>query len=125
MALSEEEKRLLDALERDFYAREADVVAAPVKRLSRRNIVLGIVLCALGVGLLITGVALQLMLLGVLGFAVMVGAFVFASTPVQQGADQAAAGGDTPEDRRRDSNPKESFSERLERRWQERQDGTR
>ncbi|MBB4071306.1 DUF3040 domain-containing protein [Canibacter oris] len=125
MALSDEERRLLAEMERNFYASEADLVntSAPVRRLSKRNIVLGVVACVLGVALLLAGVVTQFAVLGVVGFVVMVAALVYATTPVIQEAAAAVSGG-TPHPAGT-ARAKQTLTEKLEQRWQERQDGTR
>lgn len=129
MALSEHEQRLLDEMERVFYQSEADVMQTPRasrRRVNYRSLVLGIIVVLVGVGVLIGGVAAQQLWLGLIGFAVMLGGvmlmFARGSEPSLEselsgeskrsggGAQQRVAG--------------ESFSERMERRWDERMGGS-
>ncbi|UOQ58344.1 DUF3040 domain-containing protein [Leucobacter allii] len=126
MALSEHEQRLLDEMERGFYQSEADVMrTAPGarRRVNYRSLVLGVLVVIVGVGVLIAGVAAQQLWLGLIGFAAMLGGVMLmlakGSDPVVD--DAPAAGGS--DDRKPSS--RESFSERMERRWDERMEGER
>ncbi|WP_425677408.1 DUF3040 domain-containing protein, partial [Escherichia coli] len=68
---------------------DADVVTAPSRTLSYRNIVLGSILVLAGLGALIAGVSIGFntgflgIAVGVVGFLVMVGGVVFAVTPTR------------------------------------------
>lgn len=125
MGLSEREQELLDEMERRLYQSEADVMHTPEpssRRLNLRSLVLGIVVILLGVGVLIVGVAVQQLWLGLIGFAVMLGGTVLAFTRTDEAAGaadepgRAAAGGGA---------QRESLSERMGRRWDQRMDGER
>ncbi|GAB2838934.1 DUF3040 domain-containing protein [Microbacterium insulae] len=85
MPLSEQEQRLLDEMERHLMRNDADVVSAPRdgRSLSYRNIVYGTILVLLGLGGLIVGVSLPLIVVGVIGFVVMLGGVVLAVTPTR------------------------------------------
>ena len=71
MPLSEQEQRLLEEMERNLYRNDADFVHAVGgvrgRRPNYRAIVLGVLLAVAGVGALIAGVALQLLIVGILG----------------------------------------------------------
>jgi hypothetical protein len=123
MPLSEQEQRLLDEMERNLYRNDADFVAAVSGRgrPNYRSIVLGVLLALLGIGGLIAGVALQLLVVGIIGFAVMFAGVLLAITPSRRGAS-AGASGPTPRAasaRRSDT----GFMDRLNERWDRRQDG--
>ena len=62
---------------------DADVVSAPTdgRTLSYRNIVYGTILVLVGLGALIVGVSTQLIVVGVIGFVVMLGGVILAVTP--------------------------------------------
>ncbi|AZC13752.1 DUF3040 domain-containing protein [Microbacterium sp. ABRD28] len=119
MPLSEQEQRLLDEMERHLMRNDADVVSAREGRaLSYRNIVYGTILVLLGLGGLIAGVALKLIVVGVIAFVVMLGGVILAVTPargapktaprpVKTTPGRAAAGG--------------SFMDRMNDRWDRRQ----
>lgn len=123
MALSEHEQRLLDEMERGFYRSEADVLQTASVRRARtnyRSLVLGILVCIVGIGVLIGGVAAQQLWLGLIGFAAMLGGvlLMFARGPEDEAASENDASPKKSEDR-------QSFSERMERRWDERMEGER
>ena len=81
MPLSDSERHQLDELERSLYRSEADEVAPSHGRRSRRRILLGILLAALGMALLVVSIPLKSVLLGVLSFLVMVLGLVLITTP--------------------------------------------
>lgn len=120
MPLSEQEQRLLDEMERHLMRNDADVVSAPRggRSLSYRNIVYGTILVLLGLGGLIVGVSLQMIVVGVIGFVVMLGGVILAVTPsrstgpvrVETAAPTAARQG-------------ASFMDRMNDRWDKRQEG--
>ena len=126
MALSEHEQRLLDEMERGFYQSEADVMqtgSVSRSRVNYRSLVLGIIVVLVGIGVLIGGVAAQLLWLGLIGFAVMIGGVTLM---LSRGSDTVTVedvlnGGNSS----RSGSTRESFSERAERRWDERMEGER
>ncbi|MHA3684551.1 DUF3040 domain-containing protein [Leucobacter sp. HY1910] len=129
MALSEHEQRLLDEMERGLYQSEADVmqtVSGSRRRVNYRSLVLGIILALVGIGVLVGGVAAQQLWLGLIGFAAMLGGVLLMFTPgkadVPEPGENASghSGG-----QRKERTPRESFSDRMERRWDERMEGDR
>ena len=126
MPLSEQEQRLLDEMERHLMRNDADVVTAPRdgRSLSYRNIVYGTVLVLLGLGGLIVGVATDLevvsIIVGVIGFLVMLGGVILAVTPTR-GAPRP------PVDSQPAAQPRAgtSFMDRMNERWDRRQGGDR
>jgi hypothetical protein len=124
MPLSEQEQRLLDEMERHLLHNDADVVSAPRdgRTISYRNIVYGTILVLVGLGGLVVGVATQLIVVGVLGFVLMLGGVVFAVTPTRAAspAHTAAAPSDRPTSTSKSSS---SFMDRMNDRWDRRQDG--
>ena len=122
MALSEHEQRLLDEMERRLYQSESDVLPASSgvpRRFNYRSLVLGTLLALAGVGALIGGAAAQQPWLGMIGFVGMLAGVlvmfsrreeVDSSNVRSEGTHQAAAA-------------KQSLSERMERRWDERMGG--
>jgi hypothetical protein len=122
MPLSEQEQRLLDEMERQLLHSDADVVGAPGsgRGLSYRRIVYGTVLVLLGLGGLIAGVALPMIVVGVIGFVVMLGGVVLAVTP--NGRKEPATSDEKPaKDSTRKSSP--NFMDRMNERWDRRHDG--
>ena len=122
MPLSEQEQRLLDEMERHLMRNDADVVTAPRdgRSLSYRNIVYGTVLVLLGLGGLIVGVATELevvsIIVGVVGFLVMLGGVILAVTPTR-GPARATPEAPKPAPTRAST----SFMDRMNDRWDRRQ----
>ena len=128
MGLSEHEQQLLDEMERRLYQSEADVVQTAQgahTQFNLRSLVLGIVLGLVGIGVLVGGVAAQQLWLGVIGFAVMLSGALLAFSkrePVapESGSTVTSGGPVSPASAQR-----ESFSDRMQRRWDERMEGER
>lgn len=81
MPLSEHEQRLLDEMERNLYRHDADFVASVSGarlRPSYRSIVLGSIAALAGVALIVVGLATHLVVLGILGFVVLLAGVVLA-----------------------------------------------
>ena len=72
MALSDEERRVLDEMERHLMGSTADVVSTTPRRADLTLVTLGVLVVVVGIGVLLTGVVVQLPLVGVVGFGVMV-----------------------------------------------------
>lgn len=120
MPLSEQEQRLLDEMERHLMRNDADVVSAPRdgRSLSYRNIVYGTILVLLGLGGLIVGVSQQLIVVGVIGFVVMLGGVLLAVTP-GRGPGRVRVDPDRPAKATASSST--SFMDRMNDRWDKRQ----
>ena len=125
MPLSEQEQRLLEEMERNLYKNDADFVATVGGvgrgRPNYRSIVLGILLAVAGVGGLIAGVALQLLIVGVLGFALMFAGVLIAITPSKKSGPAPMPSEASASPRARSTGG--SFMDRLNERWDRRQDG--
>lgn len=124
MPLSEQEQRLLDEMERNLYRNDADFVAAVSGRgrPNYRSIVLGVLLALAGIGGLIAGVALQFLIVGIIGFAVMFAGVLLAITPAKRARAASGPTAHAP----RSTAPRRSnagFMDRLNERWDRRQDG--
>ncbi|MDO8338173.1 MAG: DUF3040 domain-containing protein [Microcella sp.] len=124
MPLSEQEQRLLEEMERSLYQNDADFVATVSGRRGRPNytqIVLGSLLAIAGVATLVAGVIVQLPIVGVIGFALMLGGVLLVLTP-----GKAAAGEERPGSAPRPAAPqrqRSSFMDTINERWERRQDG--
>lgn len=125
MPLSEQEQRLLDEMERHLMSNDTDVVSAPSRALSYRNIVLGSILVLAGLGALVVGVSIGFntgfvgIAVGVLGFLLMVGGVVFAVTPTRGSAPVAPSSAKARAPRAAGS----SFMDRMNDRWDRRREG--
>jgi threonine/homoserine/homoserine lactone efflux protein len=124
MPLSEQEQRLLDEMERSLYQNDADFVATVGARRGKPNytvLVIGILLALLGVGVLITGVAIQQPLVGVLGFILMFAGVLTIVSPPRRAlrAENAAKARTSSKQKARGG----SFMDNLNDRWDRRTDG--
>jgi hypothetical protein len=127
MPLSEQEQRLLEEMERSLYHNDADFVAtvgASRLRPNYRSIALGVLMAVAGIAALIAGVAIQQLWLGILGFVVMFGGVLVAITPSKAVRRSAAASaGRMPRKNGPSSAPSgQGFMDRLNDRWDRRQD---
>jgi DUF3040 family protein len=122
--LSENEQRLLEQMERALYAEDpkwASAMRGAVRRSSSaRRLILGVGGIVLGLVLLLVGVAQQAVIVGIIGFVVMLAAFAYTvSSRRRPGGPTGVvnrAGGVRPVPTRRRS----SFMHRLEERWERR-----
>lgn len=124
MPLSEHEQRLLEQIERALYAEDpkfaSTVRGGRLRRPTRRRRVQGIVLFALGLVMLVLGVALRMLYLGgfpvlsVVGFLVMLGGAVLAVTAVGAGSRAAAVSEAEPDKNRFTGRMEERFRRRFE-----------
>ncbi|MEE2814938.1 DUF3040 domain-containing protein [Microbacterium sp. nov. GSS16] len=126
MPLSEQEQRMLDEMERHLLQHDADVVTAPSgdRALSYRNLVYGALLLLAGIGGLIAAVAagdrlgaVGSIILGVVAFLAMLGGAILAFTPVRRTAAPHA-----PSSPRGAKTRDSSFMDRMNDRWDRRQD---
>jgi hypothetical protein len=117
MGLSEREQKLLEELERGLmegdssFAAKAQRVGNPAGR-----VIAGALLAIIGLGVLVTGVFIQFAAIGVVGFLVMLGGLVLATSNLQlpempTGLTKPGSG---------QSGPGRSF---FEDRWDKRQGG--
>ena len=123
MPLSEEEARLLHQLEQSLAAEDPDFAStlrgSKFLAHNRRVAILAVLGFLAGIALLFGGAVSAMTWIGVLGFVVMLGvAYVFVNA-WRRGIGQA-------EERPEESAPQKpsgTFVDRLEERWQRRQDG--
>lgn len=123
MPLSEHEQRLLEEMERNLYQNDADFVAKVGGRRSKpsyRSIVLGILIGVLGVACLLVGVFSQVAIIGILGFVIMLAGVLLAIAPSRSTAPPAAGRSGSAQ-RARAAQP--GFMDKLNERWDKRQDG--
>ena len=130
MPLSEHEQRALEQIERALYAEDPKFAhswraKADVRSVRRARIVRGVAAVVIGLGLLLGGVVVQGdnavlgIVLGVVGFLLMLGgAWLALSTRQRPTAAAAGSGGPSS----RPGGPKSSIRERLSDRFQQRRD---
>lgn len=123
MPLSEQEQRLLEEMERNLYRNDADFVSAVSGTRGKPNytlVTVGALLAVVGIGVLVTGVIVSIPLVGVLGFAVMFGGVLLALTPGKGSSAAPSAASAAP----RAARPhRTSFMDRVNERWERRQEG--
>lgn len=122
MPLSEHEQRLLDEMERNLYGRDADVVSARGAGLrpNYQSLTLGSVLAVVGVGVMVTAVMMQIIVLGVVGFVITFTGALIAS---RRAASPNAASASSQKSARSASSGRSTFMDRMQQKWDERQDG--
>jgi hypothetical protein len=126
--LSEHEQRLLEQIEQALYAEDPKFASIyqgnDIRSHYRRRVVRAVIGLIIGLGLLLAGVVIPLIALGVAGFVVMLAAVSFGVASWQRMTGHRTS---TPRERataRRstDHAPRRSMLQRLEDRWQRRQD---
>lgn len=131
MPLSDHEQRLLEQMERALYAEDPKFADALRKsrsaNLDRKGMALGIGGILAGLAVLVAGVATQLVILGVVGFVVMLGGAFLLYRAVTRSESSEESGGGKPKTSgaRLSRPPKQSgggFMGRLEERWQQRKE---
>jgi hypothetical protein len=126
--LSEHEQRLLEQIEQALYAEDPKFARIyqgnDVRSHYRRRLVRASIGLVIGVGLLLSGVIVNVIPLGVAGFVVMLAAVSFGVASWQRmTGHRMTAPSERPARRRADtSEPKRGVMKRLEDRWQRRQD---
>jgi hypothetical protein len=136
MPLSEQEQRLLEEMERSLYSNDSDFVATVGGRRGRPNytmVVVGVLAALVGIAVIVTGVIIRQPpvgpLVGVAGFVLLVAGAVFAMAPPRRGASARSSmpastpGASRPSASRPAGNG--SMMDRLNDRWERRQDGDR
>jgi hypothetical protein len=123
--LSEHEQRLLEQMERALYAEDpkfaSSLRSAGPRPGSRRKAAVGVLTALVGFGLLITGAATSLIVVGVLGFlAMLVGTFLVVTTMRARPETETAAPGKPGKAAKA---PKTGFMDRVEERFRQRREG--
>lgn len=126
MPLSEHEQRLLDQIERALYAEDpkfaSTVRGGRMRRPTKRRRTQGIVLLAVGLVLLLAGIAITslgsgsmiFLLLSVVGFIAMLGGALMAINGGGSGGQQAQAKDTEPDKNRFTGRMEERFRRRFE-----------
>jgi hypothetical protein len=126
MPLSEHEQRLLEEMERNLYHNDGDFVATVGGHRGRpayRSIVLGILITVVGIVCLIVGVLLQVALVGILGFVVMLAGVLLAIAPPRRRAGEPEEAQHPTTAAGKAGADSHGFMDKLNERWDKRQDG--
>lgn len=125
MPLSEHEQRLLEQMERALYAEDpkfaTSLRSTPGARAARGRAALGVLAVLAGMGLVIVGVATTIIVVGVLGFVVMLVGAVLVYRAFQR--REAVEAGDTPGAAAPRPAKSAGFMDRMEDRWRRRSEG--
>lgn len=135
MPLSEQEQRLLEEMERSLYNNDSDFVATVGGRHGRPNytlVVVGVLAALVGIAVIVTGVIIRQPpigpLVGVVGFVILVAGALFAiAPPRRRGAPAPTSAGPAGRPGRpgpaSGGNAGGGMMDRLNERWERRQDG--
>ena len=129
MPLSDEEARLLHQLEQSLAAEDPDFAStlrgSAYAARNRRLAILGVLGLLAGIGVLFAGAVSQLTIVGVAGFVLMLGGAYLAVTAWRKGITSDGGPSSTTPRGGGPKRPKSSgsFVDRMEERWQRRQDG--
>ena len=127
MPLSEHEQRLLEQMERALYAEDpkfaSSLRSAGPRPGSRRRAAVGVLMALVGVGLLITGAATSIVVVGVVGFLAMLFGTFLVITTLRAQPETAAAQNAKPAAKQQAKQPKAGFMDRVEERFRKRRDG--
>ncbi|WIB01356.1 MULTISPECIES: DUF3040 domain-containing protein [unclassified Curtobacterium] len=129
MPLSEQEQRLLEEMERSLYQNDSDFVARVTRRQGRPSyttITIGVLGALVGIAVLVLALVLKQPLLGLPGFVVMLAGVLYALRPGMRmpkaGAGAPRAGSSAPGRPARPASSGGSFMDRLNERWDKRND---
>ncbi len=131
MALSEREQKDLDQLEElmsnedPHFASSMSSTGNTAPVFSARHLALGILFVLIGLGIIIGAVASNMIWLGVFGFLFAAGGVYFATTSKKTPVDSFLGGKaeGAARVRQREQKERSSFMNRLEDRWDERNNG--
>lgn len=116
MALSDDERRVLEEMERHLRASTSDIVdIAPRRRINATAVTIGILVVVAGIGILLGGIILRFTAVGVLGFVAMVVGVLIATN--RSGSTRTTRSPSTP------NGPRPSKSSKFEERWERRMGG--
>ena len=125
MALSDNEQRILDELEKQFAAQDPKLTKSfqngPAGKFSSGKILIGVLALVVGLVLLIFAVSSKMILLGVLGFVVMLLGVLYATAQpksMDNGSEKALK--DHPVFMK-PAKKNSKFMKKMEDRWDERQ----
>lgn len=124
MPLSEHEQRLLEEMERNLYQNDADFVATVSGRRGKPNyrlVVIGALLAVAGVAALVAGVIVQQPVIGVIGFALMLGGVLLVISP-GRGSETSTSPTSSGSAGRPTRAARSSWMTTMTERWERRQD---
>lgn len=127
VSLSDHEQRLLEQMERALYQEDPKFASSlrhgHAASLDRRRVVMGSIGTAVGLGIVLVGVATKIPLIGVLGFALMVAGAVWAWASAKGDSAEAGFARMTPQHSSHGGHGQSPFMDRMEERWRKRRQG--
>jgi membrane-associated phospholipid phosphatase len=129
MPLSDREQQLLEQMERALIEEDprfaTSMRGGPGQARNRRRLAVGVGGVLVGLGVILLGVTTKLVVVGALGFALMVAAVVYAvterRTPLKAVPTPGQPQRPAPRSRKKSAGSG-SFMSRLEQRWEQRRD---
>jgi hypothetical protein len=128
MPLSDREQQLLEQMERALIEEDprfaTSMRGGPRQARNRRRLAIGIGGVLVGLGVILLGVTTKQVIVGSLGFALMVGAVIYAMTDKKTTLQAVPTPGATTTPRAGKSRKKSSssFMDKMEKRWEQRRD---
>jgi hypothetical protein len=127
MPLSDREQQLLEQMERALIEEDprfaTSMRGGPRQARNRRRLAIGIGGVLVGLAVILLGVTTKLVVVGGLGFALMVGAVIYAMTDRKttlQAVPTQGTAASTGKSRKKGSSS--SFMDKMEKRWEHRRD---
>ena len=125
MPLSDREQQLLEQMERALVEEDPKFATSmrggPGTARNRRRLGVGIVGVLVGLSIILLGVTIQQVIVGAIGFAIMVGAVVYAATDRKPTLQAVPNPGESPKPgKKRKSQGSGSFMQKMEERWEKR-----
>jgi len=127
MPLSDREQQLLEQMERALIEEDprfaTSMRGGPRQARNRRRLAIGIGGVLVGLGVILLGVTTKLVIVGSLGFALMVGAVIYAMTDKKATLQAVPTpGAAPPRDGKAGKKTSSSFMDKMEKRWEQRRD---
>lgn len=124
MPLSDREQQLLDQMERALLQEDPGFATSmrggPRKARNRRRVAIGVGGVIVGLSIVLLGVTIQQVVVGAIGFALMVGAVIYALTDGRPKLQVVPSPGSGPTPKSRRKNAGSGFMNKLEERWEQR-----
>lgn len=122
MGLSDREQEVFAEIESQLISEDPKFASqmqmhteGPLRRFSTRNIVLGVLIATVGIVVLLTGVTIDAIWLGIVGFIIMGGGIFLATKRTTKPPSQSGGRGGSGQ-----TKSNQGFIEGLESRWDER-----
>jgi membrane-associated phospholipid phosphatase len=126
MPLSDREQQLLEQMERALIEEDprfaTSMRGGPRQARNRRRLAIGVGGVLVGLAVILLGVTTKLVVVGALGFALMVGAVIYAMTDKKTPLRAVPTQGAAPRPAKSRKKTSSSFMDKMEKRWEQRRD---